>query len=132
MGAARRAIARPRPEPGLYASLCDLSLRASLCAIASPLLVVAAWLATGRGGDDAVAADIPQPLFAFAILSFILVPMLALAGAVTGIFVAFMTAWRPGGDRSSAWRSGFLVALGCWAVVSAAYYDVAVIPVITR
>ena len=125
------------PPRGLLGSLEGLSLRASLGAIVGPLLVVAIWFvfehflggAVGSGcNGPCPPAQIPRPLFAMEVGAFFLVPMLALAGAVTSLFAAVASVARRRPYRFWTW---FLVALGLWAIATAVYYVVVVVPAIT-
>jgi hypothetical protein len=120
--------ARGRRPQGLRGSLDELSLRASLIAICAPVAVVLLRLATGYspGGDN--RGDIPDPVLAIAIASFILVPMLALTGAATALVVMAATLWSRD-DRS--WRAVFLLSVGASAMATAVLYDIVVIPEIT-
>jgi hypothetical protein len=122
---------------GLLGSLEGLSLRASLAAICAPLLVLAMWFvfehflggAVGTGcNGPCPPAEIPRPLFAFEVATFFLVPMLAMAGAVTSAMTAAISVAR---RRPRLLWDMFLVALGLWAMMTAVYYVVVVVPAIT-
>ena len=122
---------------GLLGSLEGLSLRASVAAIAAPLLVVGLWFVFERFLGGAVGSgcngpcppgEIPRPLFVFEVATFFLVPMLALAGALTSLVTAGVSLARRRPYRLWTW---LLVALGLWAVATAVYYVVVVVPAIT-
>jgi len=121
----------------LLGSLEGLSLRASLGAIVGPFLVVALWFAYDRFLGGAVGTgcngpcppgEIPRPLFVFEVSPFFLVPMLAMTGATTSLCAAASSVARRGPYRFWTW---FLVALGLWAVATAVYYVVIIVPAIT-
>ncbi len=125
------------PPQGLLGSLEGLSLRASAAAIAAPAMAVGLWFvfenflggAVGSGCNGPCSpAEIPRPLFVFEMAAFFLAPMLALAGALTSLITAGVCIVRRRPHRVWTW---FLVALGFWAVATATYYVVVVVPAIT-
>jgi len=116
---------------GLLGSLDDLSLRASFFAIGIPLLIVGIWYLAGYGFGEKPAGALPRPLFALAMGSFVLVPMLALAGATTAFIVAASAAWEARPTFRQWLRVLFLVAVGLWALVTAYTWDTAILPAIT-
>lgn len=122
---------------GLLRSLEGLSLRASLAAIFVPLGVLALWFvferflggATANGCNGSCgASDIPRPLFAIELAAFFMVPMLALAGALTSAVTTIVSLVE---RRMHLLRSAFLVAMGLWALATAVYYVTVVVPAIT-
>ncbi|MGH2634091.1 MAG: hypothetical protein ACRDG3_11830, partial [Tepidiformaceae bacterium] len=115
----------------LLASLDDLSLRASFFAIAIPLLIVTVWYFAGYGFGEKPAAALPRPMFALAMGSFVLVPMLALAGATTAFIVAAAAAWEARPTLRQWLGVLFIVSVGLWALVTAYAWDTAVLPGIT-
>ena len=123
----------PRQEHavGLLGSLDDLSLRASFFAIGIPLLIVAVWYAAGYGFGEKPPGALPRPMFALAMGSFVLVPMLALAGATTAFIIAAAAAWQARPTSRQWLRVLFLVAVGLWALVTAYAWDTAILPAIT-
>ena len=120
-----------RQNGGLLASLDDLSLRASFFAIGIPLLIVAVWYLAGYGFGEMPAGALPRPMFALAMGSFVLVPMLALAGATTAFIVAAAAAWEARPTFRQWLRVLFIVAVGLWALVTAYAWDTVVLPGIT-
>lgn len=133
----RTAATLSSPREGLLSNLEDLSLRASLAAICLPLLVVGAQFAFeaffGRDAPEDCeiacrAATLPKALFALELGAFFLVPMLALAGALLSGVTAITTVVQ---RRHALLRSAFLMALGLWAVATAAIYVGVVLPELT-
>jgi len=120
-----------RQNGGLLASLDDLSLRASFFAIGIPLLIVAVWYVAGFGFGETPSGSLPRPMFALAMGSFVLVPMLALAGATTAFIVAAAAAWEARPTFRQWLRVLFIVAVGLWALVTAYAWDTVVLPGIT-
>ncbi len=120
----------PWRQRGLIRSLNDLSLRTSFAAICLPMGVVAVAYATG----NALHASDPNPdpgvpLLSLALGTFVLVPMLALTGALTAIVLAISLLWLPGaGSLTRTMHALFVLAVGVWAVVTAAAYDWYVVP----
>lgn len=110
-------------DGGLLTSLDEFSLKASLVAICAPVLVLLAHLAVDPPEDD-----IPRWLFIVETTAFIMVPMLALAGASTALIVAGTRLSR---GRTGAGRSVVLVCLAAWAVAAAVYFVLVVVPEIT-
>ena len=127
----------PPPEPiwrtGLLGSLTDLSLRTSFVAIGVPIIVVAIAYATGHRVDG---PDVPnQPgnaLLSVMIATFVLVPMFALAGAVTALIVAIRIVLISGpGFLLRTLHAAFVLAVAAWAIVTAMAYDGYVVPRLT-
>ena len=128
---------RYRPEPiwrsGLLGSLTDLSLRTSFVAIGVSVGVVVLAYATGHGldGNDR-DLDPGQALLSALIASYVLVPMFALAGAVTAIIVAASLVMAKGpGVFARSLQATFILAVGVWAVLTAVTYDGYVVPRLT-
>ena len=97
-------------------------------AMCVPPAIVGLRVATGYVPGDEASGDVPAPVLAVAIASFILVPMLALTGAAAALIVAATGPWR---TERRWWRSLFLLTVGAWALAAAVMYDILVIPEIT-
>ncbi len=126
-----------RPEPiwrgGLLGSLTDLSLRTSFVAIGVPVGVVVLAYARGHGlAASDTNLDPGQALLSALIASYVLVPMFALAGAVTAVIVAASLVMTRGpGLFSRSLQAAFILAVGAWAVLTAVTYDGYVVPRLT-
>lgn len=120
-----------RRSGGLLASLDDLSLRASFLAIGIPLLIVIAWYIAGYGFGEKPSGALPRPMFALAMGSFVLVPMLALAGAATAFIIAAAAAWDARPTFRQWLRVLFIVSVGLWALLTAYAWDAVILPGIT-
>jgi hypothetical protein len=116
---------------GLLGSLEDLSFRAALFALGLALGVTVLRFASGYRVGDSGGGDVPAPILAVAIASFVLVPMLALASAASAVIVMAGAALQTHPAFARVWRAAFLVVVAAWAMVAAYVYDVLVIPAIT-
>lgn len=130
VAAMQRQQQQPRQQ-GLIASLSDLALTSSLLAVCAPVLVMVVHLATGHPLDSARSSQLPGPLLALAMGTFVLVPMLALTGAASSLLVTGALIFSKTRTGQSWSRAVFLICVAAWGVVTAVIYDVVVIPVIT-
>ncbi len=129
--------ARPRPhdysfEHGLLGSLHDLALWCCMAAIGAPVVAVSvAFLGGHEFFADGDSGPPSRPLMALVLASFILVPMLALAGAICSLAVSVGLVWAGDPGPVRAWRAGFLVAVAVMALVVAAVYVLYFVPDLT-
>ena len=128
MARVERNDQQPRPQ-GLAGSLSELALTSSLLAVCAPVLVLAINLVTGHQLNSAERSH--GPLLALAMGTFVLVPMLALTGAVSALLVAGGAIFSHPRPPQTISRTAFLLCVAAWGVVSAVVYDVVVIPAIT-
>ena len=114
---------------GLLGSLEELSVKTSLAAIGLPLAVLLVFSLAGRppGHDD--TETLPRALLVAAAGSFVLIPMLALTGESAAVAVASSVFYS---GRRGRIRSLFLVVVGLWALATAVFFDLAVVPALTR
>lgn len=119
-------------EEGLLASLHELALRCCALAIAGPVAVaVVAFLAGHNFFSTGEEPDLSQPVLTMALTSFILVPMLALAGSLCGLVAALALVRAEGPRQVRVWRAAFLVAVGAWSLAMALFYDLYLLPGLT-
>ena len=129
--------AAPRPqdysfEHGLLGSLHELALWCCTIAIGLPVMAVSGALLGGHQFFAMRDYEAPsQPVLAFVLTSFILVPMLALAGVISGVIVSLGLVRTPDPAPVRLWRAAFLVAAGALAVLVAVTYDIYFVPDLT-
>jgi len=118
---------------GLGASLQQLSLRASCAAVCIPIVAVAvSWLLTGSPPDsNGTGGDLPPAALTLLLGTFVLVPMLALAAAGTGVATAYAILRSPSPARRRALRAGMVVGVAAWALLCAYWYVAFVVPALT-
>ncbi len=79
-------------------------------------------------GED---PSLSLPALALALASFILVPMLALAGSLCGVLVSLAMLRTAGPRPVRAGRALFLLALGALSLAMALFYDLYLLPGLT-
>jgi hypothetical protein len=120
-------------RPRLLDSTIELALKSSTVAILVPAVLAAAWIASGRSLDAAAeAGDAPaMPLLTGLLASFVMVPMLALAGAAAAVLSGAWTLRGPAPVSTRALRATLPLAVAA-AGLAAAYFHVAIlVPVMT-
>jgi hypothetical protein len=119
-------------EHGLLGSLHELALWCCTAAIGVPVIAVSLAFLGGHQFFIVRDAGPPsRPLLALVLASFILVPMLALAGAICGLTVSLGLARTSDPGPVRAWRAAFLVAVAALALLVAGAYDLYFVPDLT-
>ncbi len=113
---------------GLLGSLDDLAVRCAIVAIGLPALVFVVALARGHRFFVDQPGHPGQPLLAAALASYVVVPMLALAAAISGAVVALAASWAARPSALQVARSAFLVSAGVLAILMAVAYDGYLLP----
>ena len=120
-------------RPRLLDSAVELALKSSAVAIAVPAILAAAWLASGRSFDSAAeAGDAPAlPLLTGLLASFVMVPMLALAGAAAALLSGAWTLRGPESAPTRVRRAALPLVLAAAGLIAAYFHVAVLVPVMT-
>jgi hypothetical protein len=120
-------------RPRLLASAIELALKSSTVAILVPAVLAGAWIASGRSLDAAAeVGDAPaMPLLTGLLASFVMVPMLALAGAAAALLSGVWTLRGPEPVVARALRAAVPVAVAAAGLVAAYFHIAVLVPVMT-